>query len=698
MFRILFGIVVGVALFVVGMRYLNPPVDPVTPGPGVGGTEVKVTPETLLGDALYRLAEFPVIEMPLVRGADPIVIYGHLSPLETQDAASRVNGQLLFVGERVEDGAVQVAGAVGFMAEPFYFASMNLGGLEAVTFYRRIYDGDMVSENQVLAMIDPTKAVGTVREKSAKVSFAFSEVKSADAGADEGRARHARAKTLYDGKTLSAEDYGQAKYAMIKLIADWDGKKESVKVSHVELDQALADVAYHEVRCKLPYRRALVKSIQKQRGNSAREGDIVMQLQNLDRLLAEGMLEVQYLPPLQARGAKISATIEPTQVERRLRVLRGHRGDVTSLAVSQCLTEKSTEPLIVSGSEDQTVCVWQMNVVGPVRMIEQSAAVRVVACAPAASSRNLALAGCADGSIMLIDLDDDKAAPVTLKTTHESPVTALAFSPDGSYFSSGCEDGAVILWKTSESQPRFRFDAEHGVAQPHQSMVTSLNFTPQGCLVSASRDSSLRVWKLKEKGAVLSGKVITGREGNVTQLGVSQDGRYMLFDQGRTLQLLSVAEGKTIHTLQSPGGSTPFDTLALFSPDSSLILTAGAPEGRLQLWRTPTAATRGYEVCQYVTEERSPVSCAAFAPNAGKGGVGSFAVSASKGLIYAWPVPSEAEINQNRIENVRMTLINQAVDPGTRQVRIGFEVANPPTATHPNGRFVTGRPVTIVID
>jgi WD40 repeat protein len=698
MFRILFGIALGVALFVVGMRYLNPPVDTVTPATGAGGTEVKVTPETQLGDALYSPAEFPAIEMPIVKGADPIVIHGHLSPLETQDAASRVNGQLLFVGERIEDGAVQVAGAAGFMTEPFYFASMNLGGLEAITFYRRIYDGDMVSENQVLAMVDPTKAVGTVREKQAKLQFAYSEIKAAEAGADEGKARFVRADALFRDKKLAAEEWGQAKYAMIKLIADADGKKESVKVSLVELDQALADVAYHEVRSKLPYKRALVKLIQKQRGNAVREGETVMQLQNLDRLLAEGMLEVQYLQPLQTRGRTITATIEPTQVERRLRVLRGHRGDVTSLAVSQFVGEKATEPLIVSGSEDQTVCVWQLNVVGPVRMIEQSAAVRVVACSPAASGKNLALAGCADGTIMLIDLDDDKAAPITLKSTHESPITALAFSPDGAYFASGCEDGAITLWKTTESQPCFRFDADHGVAQPHQSMVTSLNFTPQGCLVSASRDSSLRVWRMKAKGAVLSGKVITGREGNVTQLGVSQDGKYMLFDQGRTLQLLSVAEGKTIHTLQSPGGSTPFDTLALFSPDSSLILTAGAPEGRLQLWRTPTAATRGYEVCQYVTEERFPVSCAAFAPNAGKGGVGSFAVSASKGLIYAWPVPGDAEINQNRIENVRMTLINQAVDPGTRQVRIGFEVANPPTQANPNGRFVTGRPVTIVID
>jgi hypothetical protein len=39
-----------------------------------------------------------------------------------------------------------------------------------------------------------------------------------------------------------------------------------------------------------------------------------------------------------------------------------------------------------------------------------------------------------------------------------------------------------------------------------------------------------------------------------------------------------------------------------------------------------------------------------------------------------------------------LTLKTQTLDPSTRQIRVGFEVANP------NGRFEAGRPVTIVID
>jgi WD40 repeat protein len=166
----------------------------------------------------------------------------------------------------------------------------------------------------------------------------------------------------------------------------------------------------------------------------------------------------------------------------------------------------------------------------------------------------------------------------------------------------------------------------------------------------------------------------------------------MLFDQGRTLQLLSVADGRTINTLQAPGGSTPFETLALFSPDGALMLTAGAAEGRLQLWHAPTEAERGYEIRQLVSQERWPVTCAAFAPAAGQGGVHSFAVSASKHNLYIWPVPGKDEVKHHRIENVRLTLVSQNLDTSTRQMRIGFEVDNR------NGRLLPGRPVTIVID
>jgi hypothetical protein len=131
--------------------------------------------------------------------------------------------------------------------------------------------------------------------------------------------------------------------------------------------------------------------------------------------------------------------------------------------------------------------------------------------------------------------------------------------------------------------------------------------------------------------------------------------------------------------------ATPFETLALFSPDASLILTAGAPEGRLQLWRCPTGQERGFEVRQFVTEEKAPVTCAAFAHD-------SFALSGTKtGLVYLWRIPTTEEVQNHRILGAKLTTLGQTVDPGTRQMRVGVRLRN-------DGRLIDGRPVTIVIE
>src|SRR5207253_11107067 len=132
-------------------------------------------------------------------------------------------------------------------------------------------------------------------------------------------------------------------------------------------------------------------------------------------------------------------------------------------------------------------------------------------------------------------------------------------------------DNMVFVWKTGEETPLYAID-DH----PAAGQVTSLTFTPQARLVCASKDFTLRVWELHEKGAKLMTEPIPGRSGNVAQLGVSQDGRFMLFDQGKTLQLLSVTDGRTSSILQNVAGGVSFETLALFSPDASLLLTAGA--------------------------------------------------------------------------------------------------------------------------
>ena len=124
--------------------------------------------------------------------------------------------------------------------------------------------------------------------------------------------------------------------------------------------------------------------------------------------------------------------------------------------------------------------------------------------------------------------------------------------------------------------------------------------------------------------------------------------------------------------------------MALFSPDGRLALTAGSSEGRLQLWRAPTIATRPYEVRQLVARERSPATCAAFAPD------GSFLVTGTKDRqVLVWPLPSTQEVEQ--VITAELTLIEPAVESSARQVRVWAEVPNPA------GRLLPGTTVTVTV-
>src|SRR5262249_32988508 len=246
----------------------------------------------------------------------------------------------------------------------------------------------------------------------------------------------------------------------------------------------------------------------------------------------------------------------------------------------------------------------------------------------------------------------------------------------------------------------YPFDSAHDVHEPHQGSITALHFTPETKLVSASRDGTVRVWGLYQFGARLDRRE-EGRQGTVPQLDVDQTGKLMLFDKlGKELQILSVDTGRYICSLQNPHGAIPFETFALFSPDASLLLTAGAAEGRLQLWQAPTERSRGFEVRQFVSGDRSPATCAAFDNEAGKAlnGDGGFAVSGTKdGYVYVWAIPNKTDLVNHPILPPRPPRTSPSQE-NTQQIRISVELRNVTDEQHPDGRLTPGRPVTIVIE
>jgi WD40 repeat protein len=123
-----------------------------------------------------------------------------------------------------------------------------------------------------------------------------------------------------------------------------------------------------------------------------------------------------------------------------------------------------------------------------------------------------------------------------------------------------------------------------------------------------------------------------------------------------------------------------FSTLAQFSPDGKLILTAGGSEGRLQLWRTPTEKRRAYELCQLIFP--APPTCGAFAPD------GSFLVTGTRDRqVVVWAAPSPEE-QAELTATVR--LVEKALDSNSHQVRVWADLPAP-------GGLVPGATAALVV-
>jgi WD40 repeat protein len=619
-----------------------------------------------------------------------IVVPGQFAPMDKVELGAEVSGTLLFVGEEIPEGIVAVAGLAPFTADPFRIMPLNLGQNQVVyKVYRRLHEGMTVEPDQMVALLNPAKSMLDVNMKYAKYYAAIAEKAGSEALYEESKATVEANVGLHNKGSISREEYRRSVMTMKKYYQEVKGKEEGIKLAWAELNISEHLLKQHEVRNKIRLPRSTVKQVLKNTGDTVKESEPILQLFNTEFLLAEGLLDATYMDNVR-KAHKI--VIEPTREEGPMRILKAHRQEVTGVAVTR-------DNKIVSGSRDGRVFVWSLDQTNPIwqwetrreeveRIPKPLNSVTAVASSPPGCKERWALAGCADGAVYLFNLD--KPQEVRRFKEHRDAVTSLAFSPDGSYFATGGAENLIQLWKTAkvwdkEYKPEYPFEPGHIEGQAQRGTITALHFTPDGKLISASRDLTLSVWALHANGAKLERRE-EGRGGAVGQLSVSADGNWMLFDKqkGKELQILST-QGVHYCNLDPPQTGTGFSVLAEFSPDSNLLLTAGGAEGRLQLWRTPTNQSRGFELRQYAPKEGAPVTCAAFAPD------GRFIASGSQDHhVYIWTVPTNDEIKNHRLTAKRVHLPG-ALDSSPRQIRMSVELDNP------DGLLLPGRPVTIVV-
>jgi len=157
-------------------------------------------------------------------------------------------------------------------------------------------------------------------------------------------------------------------------------------------------------------------------------------------------------------------------------VLRGHRGDVSTLAFSPDSAQ-------LAAGDEQNITLWNTESQTKVRA-DNLGHSDVVMSLQFTSDGKLLVSGSADGSVILWNVTDSDAIGVQLGT-HRGEGTAVAFSHDGRYVASGGDDGNVRLRSISGKDIR----AFH-VAAP----IRELAFSHDGIRLAAANDAGMVVW------------------------------------------------------------------------------------------------------------------------------------------------------------------------------------------------------------
>lgn len=252
-----------------------------------------------------------------------------------------------------------------------------------------------------------------------------------------------------------------------------------------------------------------------------------------------------------------------------------HDGPVFSAAFSHDGTR------VVTGSQDNTASLWDASNGRPITRLQHPDAVRTAAFSTVDASR--LVTGSADGGgrlwnaatgQQLGELPFECAGPRDADETGRPPVTAVAFSPDGTRILTS-SDAESLLWN-SETLERI------GPCIAHDGARNLPVFSRSGSqVVTTSTTDVARVWDVRGEPVV---RFELPREEAVLSAAFDGEGRLVTASQDGTARVRNVRTG------EQAGLAVHHDTQlvwTVFSGNGSRILTLAA-DGIARIWDVPT--------------------------------------------------------------------------------------------------------------
>ena len=216
--------------------------------------------------------------------------------------------------------------------------------------------------------------------------------------------------------------------------------------------------------------------------------------------LSRANFEQTFFYDVRLGGAELHAVIFHPDRKEEPDVFSGHSDSVFCVALLR-IEDKSHSSVdaiapigaqhFVSASGDETAKIWNSSHTTSTclaTLADHSMFVLSVACTDFGASAKISTGG-ADA---LVVLWSETGEVLGRLAGHTDEVTSLAFSPDGCLVASGAKDKIVMLWSAAKQVCLARFDR-------HSQSVTGVSFHPDGTLLaSSSNDATVRLWEVED--------------------------------------------------------------------------------------------------------------------------------------------------------------------------------------------------------
>lgn len=607
-----------------------------------------------IGPALYKRDPAPVLAVSL-GVKDPIIVPNAVvKTAEKQLVPAQVDAFIELIALQLPPGTKYDPNDKQIVTHP-------RDEKEKLRYFRQLRPGMTVKKGDVVAWLDASQIEAQYLNSQKLIESTTEGITKSSESIQQIDELLNAMKDLEKKFVSSRSEVLQYMIQKNRFEENWIQSKQTKIKAQQEFETAASLLRKHQ---PIAFVTGTVTNVFKRPGEFAKAGEPILEIQSTEDVLIEGELPIQYISQVKPGTlARIEST-RPLAENRELGAI-AHRREVTGLAV----TTHPGRPLVVSSGMDGVALVWEPFAKKLPHSLPHSVAVRAVAVTGSKAAGSYAATGSEDGKVRIWNLSNPDKLPsketetIVTDEGHASAITAVTFSPDGKIVASAA-GREVILWDAATGKKMYALPAEHKDA------VTALRFTPQCTLVSVCRDKAIRVWHVGTLGASLD-KTMDHRAGVVDHLAVTADGGRVLFDQDESrIDLVSLADGQSVGTILA-AGQARFATLAAFSPDDSLILTAGGTSmpGELQIWETPKSRGRGFERVRLVTPGRTPVTCAAFCGDAEKKFV---VVGTATGGIHAWTPPSDKETR------LLTGTVESVLNYNDKAAMVRIRVSNPP--------------------